>query len=145
MSFSSQAVHSAKNQRNYCECSESERENKIEGEAMHHTTHQALKTWIAISAIGVSLSLGSLYESNAQGSSQRPRSQQQEQRQTPENRERMAKMHEEMAKCLRSDKNWEDCHKQMMRNCPMVRNGECVMMGKMQDPEPESDGREQSN
>jgi hypothetical protein len=45
-------------------------------------------------------------------------------------REQMAKMHEEMAACLRSDKAFADCRTQMHEHC-MTTMGEkgCPMMG----------------
>lgn len=45
-----------------------------------------------------------------------------------EMREDMAEHHEEMASCLRSDKAFSECHKQMMENCPMGKDGKCPMM-----------------
>jgi predicted HAD superfamily phosphohydrolase YqeG len=49
---------------------------------------------------------------------------------TPEQREEMAKNHEKMAACLRSDKPMMDCHKEMMESCKMGKNA-CAMMGDM--------------
>jgi hypothetical protein len=45
-------------------------------------------------------------------------------------REQMAKMHEQMAACLRSDKAFADCQSQMHQQC-MAAMGEkgCPMMG----------------
>jgi predicted HAD superfamily phosphohydrolase YqeG len=49
---------------------------------------------------------------------------------TPEQREEMAKTHEKMAACLRSDKPMMDCHKEMMESCKMGKTS-CPMMGDM--------------
>ncbi|MGZ3772915.1 MAG: hypothetical protein ACXVCY_05335 [Pseudobdellovibrionaceae bacterium] len=46
---------------------------------------------------------------------------------TTEQREKMAVMHEDMAKCLRTNKTMEECHTQMMKECPMGQA--CGMMG----------------
>lgn len=46
-----------------------------------------------------------------------------------EQRAKMAEMHAQAAECLKSDKSFEECHKQMMENCPMARDGSCPMMG----------------
>jgi predicted HAD superfamily phosphohydrolase YqeG len=48
---------------------------------------------------------------------------------TPEQREEMAKTHEKMAACLRSDKPMMDCHKEMMESCKMGKTS-CPMMGR---------------
>lgn len=51
---------------------------------------------------------------------------------TKEQRESMAKSHENMATCLRSDKSFDECHKEMMKSCEdsMGKDG-CPMMGEM--------------
>ena len=47
-------------------------------------------------------------------------------------REQMAKAHEKMALCLRSEVSVEDCHQQMREQCQdMKSEGGCFMMGKM--------------
>ncbi|MGE3760513.1 MAG: hypothetical protein AB7H97_22295 [Pseudobdellovibrionaceae bacterium] len=48
-----------------------------------------------------------------------------------EKQEAMAKMHEEMAKCLREGKDPKDCRSETMANCPMMQNGTCPMMEEM--------------
>jgi hypothetical protein len=57
-------------------------------------------------------------------------------------REQMAKMHDEMAACLRSDKSFADCRTQMHERCVAVMHGQgCPMMGNgmgMQHPPRES-------
>lgn len=51
---------------------------------------------------------------------------------TAEQRQDMAAVHEKMAACLRSDKPFEDCQKEMMQSChSMMGNGGCPMMGQM--------------
>jgi hypothetical protein len=42
---------------------------------------------------------------------------------TKEMREKMAKAHEEMATCLRSDRAIEECHSEMMKNHDMMMHG----------------------
>lgn len=44
-------------------------------------------------------------------------------------RQKMAEMHQQMADCLKSDKSFAECHKGMMANCPMMKDGNCPMMG----------------
>ena len=39
---------------------------------------------------------------------------------TKEEREKMAVAHEQMAACLRSDKSFADCHKEMAKSHPMM-------------------------
>ncbi len=46
-----------------------------------------------------------------------------------EDRLKMAAMHQQMSLCLKSDKTLEDCRKEMMANCPMMKDGHCSMMG----------------
>lgn len=47
-------------------------------------------------------------------------------------REQMAKAHEKMALCLRSETSVHDCHDQMRAQCQDMKNGDgCFMMGKM--------------
>jgi len=57
---------------------------------------------------------------------------------TKEQRETMAKNHEAMAACLRSDKALTECHDEMMKNCkdsdtcPMMNGGMGMQRGMMQ-------------
>lgn len=46
-----------------------------------------------------------------------------------EQRAKMAEMHGQAAECLKSDKSFDECRKQMMDNCPMAEDGACPMMG----------------
>lgn len=46
---------------------------------------------------------------------------------TPEQRENMAKMHEDMAKCLRSTKPMKECHEEMKKSCESMGK-DCPMM-----------------
>lgn len=48
---------------------------------------------------------------------------------TKEQRETMAKNHESMAACLRSDKAITECHDEMMKNCK--DSDTCPMKGRM--------------
>ena len=43
-------------------------------------------------------------------------------------RQKMADMHQRAADCLKSDKSFAECQKEMMANCPMMKNGHCPMM-----------------
>lgn len=48
-----------------------------------------------------------------------------------EQREQMAKAHEKMSECLRSDVSIQDCHQQMReQHQGMPDDGDCPMMGK---------------
>lgn len=47
-----------------------------------------------------------------------------------EMQEKMARLHEDAANCLKSDKTTEACKAEMMKQCPMGKSG-CQMMGKM--------------
>ena len=47
---------------------------------------------------------------------------------TKEQREKMATMHEQVAKCLRSDKSAEDCHEEMKKSCMDMGEDNCPMM-----------------
>ncbi len=48
-----------------------------------------------------------------------------------ETREKMAVLHEQMAACLRSDKDISTCHTEMRKNCHDTLGAEgCPMMGK---------------
>ncbi|HYM42874.1 MAG TPA: hypothetical protein VET46_08965 [Steroidobacteraceae bacterium] len=49
-----------------------------------------------------------------------------------EQREKMAAIHEQMAKCLRSDKPVADCHREAMQSCEATMGKDvCPMMGHM--------------
>ncbi|WP_413288803.1 hypothetical protein [Bdellovibrio sp. HCB337] len=48
---------------------------------------------------------------------------------TPEQRKQMANMHLKAAECLNSTKTVQECHQEMMKNCPMMKDGSCPMMG----------------
>lgn len=50
---------------------------------------------------------------------------------TPEMRQKMARMHELMASCLKSNRSMNECHQEMMQNCPMMKEGKCEMHGMM--------------
>jgi hypothetical protein len=51
---------------------------------------------------------------------------------TPEMRQKMAKQHEKMAACLRSDKPISECRQEMMRGCKDIMGPQgCPMMGGM--------------
>jgi len=47
---------------------------------------------------------------------------------TPEQRESMAKAHEQMAGCLRSDKKVSDCKDEMMKSCEKTMGKDCMKM-----------------
>ena len=46
---------------------------------------------------------------------------------TPEKRAHMAEMHETMAKCLRTDKAFKDCKKEMHAKCEAAGHDSCPM------------------
>ncbi len=48
---------------------------------------------------------------------------------TPEQRENMAKLHEQMANCLRSTKTMKECHEEMRKSCESLGANGCPMMG----------------
>ena len=51
---------------------------------------------------------------------------------TAAQRKDMALAHEKMATCLRSEKPFDECHKEMMKTCKdMMGKGACPMMGEM--------------
>lgn len=54
--------------------------------------------------------------------------------------EMMAQMHEDMAKCLRSGKTTQECHAEMKKNCPMMKDGKCPMMEEMMGKDKMGDG-----
>lgn len=45
--------------------------------------------------------------------------------------EMMAKMHDQMASCLRTGKSSPECRSEVQKNCPMMKDGTCPMMGEM--------------
>jgi len=51
---------------------------------------------------------------------------------TKEDREKMAKAHEQMATCLRSDQEFNVCHEAMRTECKSMMGGSCpgIEMGK---------------
>lgn len=53
---------------------------------------------------------------------------------TKEQREQMAKVHEHMAACLRSDKTVWECHDAARQECQAAMGGQCAMMGSMMGP-----------
>ena len=54
-----------------------------------------------------------------------------EQAKTDSRNEMMAKMHEQMAGCLRSGKSPQECRSEVQKDCPMMKDGTCPMMGEM--------------
>lgn len=76
---------------------------------------------------GVMLSFGA-YAAD-KGTTQKPAAGKAQQEWTKEQRETMAKNHEGMAACLRSDKSIAECHDEMMKNCQ--DNNACPMKGRM--------------
>lgn len=54
-----------------------------------------------------------------------------EQAKTDSRNEMMAKMHEQMASCLRSGKSPQECRSEVQKDCPMMKDGTCPMMGEM--------------
>jgi hypothetical protein len=54
---------------------------------------------------------------------------------TKEQREQMAKVHEMMAACLRSDKSVMECREAAHKQCEEAMGPQCHMMGPMMGPE----------
>lgn len=50
---------------------------------------------------------------------------------TKEQRQKMAQMHEKMAKCLRSDRPFSECHDEMRKGCKDMGKDGCPMMQEM--------------
>lgn len=51
---------------------------------------------------------------------------------TPETRKKMADMHQMMADCLKSEKPIKECKQEIMKNCPMMKDGKtCPMAAEM--------------
>lgn len=50
----------------------------------------------------------------------------QQMKETKTMRKQMAQVHEDMAKCLRSDKNMDECRQEMRENCE--KGDACMMM-----------------
>jgi len=48
---------------------------------------------------------------------------------TPDTREKMAALHEQMATCLRSDQAFSACQAQMVKSCKEQLGNECRMVG----------------
>jgi hypothetical protein len=66
-----------------------------------------------------------------------------------EQREKMAAAHERMAQCLRSDRSFADCHKEMQAACQQMGAHGCPGMGmhggmhdQMMQPAPQSPGNQ---
>ncbi len=52
--------------------------------------------------------------------------------QTPEMKKSMADMYQKMADCMKTDKLMQDCHKEVMKDCPVAKaTGSCPMMDGM--------------
>lgn len=47
----------------------------------------------------------------------------------PENRQKMAEIHDRMANCLRGDQSMESCHEEMMKSCKEAMGKDGCMMG----------------
>ena len=61
---------------------------------------------------------------------------------TKEQREAMAKSHEQLAVCLRSDKTMDVCHEEMMKSCK--ESDTCPMKGRMGMHHGKHEGKETS-
>lgn len=52
--------------------------------------------------------------------------------QTPEMKKNMADMYQKMADCMKTDKLMQDCHKEVMKDCPVAKaTGSCPLMDGM--------------
>ena len=87
-------------------------------------SHQSLVLLLyALSAIGVGAALAADPPSPASPSAQQSAP-------SKATREQMAKLHEQMAACLRSDKTFSECRQEMMKSCQAtIGSSGCPMMG----------------
>ena len=76
------------------------------------------------------LTLGLSTSALAQGSktSKKSTSPKESQTLTKDQRENMAKAHEQMASCLRTDKSMKECRDEMWKSCKDAGAGECPRM-----------------
>ncbi len=52
--------------------------------------------------------------------------------QSPEMKKNMADMYQKMADCMKTDKSMDDCHKEIMKDCPVAKEtGSCPLMDGM--------------
>ena len=83
----------------------------------------------AIVAVALFLSLPTIV--TAQSKSKAPPSHAQAD-QSPEMKKNMADMYQKMADCMRTDKSMHDCHKEVMKDCPVAKEtGSCPLMDGM--------------
>lgn len=55
---------------------------------------------------------------------------------SPEMKKNMADMYQKMADCLKTEKSMHECHKEVMKDCPMAKeNGSCPLMEGMKGME----------
>jgi hypothetical protein len=100
-----------------------------------HTNKEFFMKQILIFAVGAMLSFGAYAADKP--ATQKPQSGKKTEW-TKEQRETMAKNHETMAACLRSDKPVSECHDEMMKHCtdadacPMMMGGKGMHRGMMQ-------------
>lgn len=74
--------------------------------------------------------LGILISSSSYGHDHKPM----DRKSMIEMNEQMAKSHEKMAECLKSDRSDKECMDEMKANCPMMKAGKtCSMMDMMND------------
>lgn len=67
----------------------------------------------------------------AQAKSKAPNSQAHAE-QSPEMKKNMADMYQKMADCMKTDKSMHDCHKEVMKDCPVAKaTGSCPLMDGM--------------
>lgn len=53
--------------------------------------------------------------------------------QSPEMKKNMAEMYQKMADCMKTEKSMHDCHKEVMRDCPVLKEtGSCPLMNGME-------------
>lgn len=85
-------------------------------------------------ALALILSLSLMTPVMAQAKNKAPTSQAQTE-QSPEMKKNMADMYQKMADCMKSDKSMHDCHKEVMKDCPVAKStGSCPLMeGMMSD------------
>jgi hypothetical protein len=80
----------------------------------------------------ITLAIGATGFASGAESTKNPAEQKTAMELTTAQRQNMAVAHEKMATCLRSEKLFDECHKEMMKTCKDMMGKEgCPMMGEM--------------
>lgn len=90
---------------------------------------------IAARSLVILLSLSFTSLANAEGKGKSAHSQAMNM-DSPEMKKDMADMYQKMADCMRTDKTMQDCHKEVMKDCPVAKaTGHCPIMEGMKPME----------